>query len=186
MMDATTTEVIVTSGAGGSAADCAEFGALLGLNGPVAPEVFAKAVYDPEYARNLIMCRETPVFRDFLLDQARGWTPPADDVATHGSLELAAKAAQSFWAWTKSGFTLLDETAYAERFNTCLACPNLMTPPDRLIYRIAGAGADADRRRICGLCGCVASRKARLPHERCPDPDPQRPGLNRWGQTLSA
>jgi len=176
---------IELNGWAGSAADCAEFGAMLGLDGPVAPAVFAKAVNDPDYARNLILCREAPAFRDFLIAQAVASAPPADRPAgEHGDLELAAKAAKSFWEWTRSGFATLTADEYAARFAACLACPNLVAAPERLIYRLAGAEGAADRQRVCALCGCVAARKAKFPHEHCPGVDPTRPGYNRWGQAL--
>jgi hypothetical protein len=169
--------------AGDGVEDCLRLGTLIGLGGPVAPEVFARAAEDPDYARNLILCRNSPPLRDFLLEQAKGWAVPAvsqaDDKST---LELAAHAAKSFWQWTKSGFAQVDEATYERRFAACIACPNLRPPPDRLAYKLVGA--DADRRRVCGLCGCVASRKARLPHETCPAPHPERPSVNRWDEPI--
>lgn len=190
---------------GTNAADCAAFGAMLGLDAPVAPAVFARAVNDPEYARNLILCREMPAFRDFLLGQAAAPASPVASIAPvepaapletaapvetamvpdHGAIDLAAKAVSSFWSWTKSGFATLDVDAITARFDACLACPHLAAAPDRLVYRLAGASGDADRHRVCGLCGCVAARKVRLPHERCPGADPDHAGLNRWGQPLA-
>ncbi len=172
------------------AEDCAAFGTMLGLDAPVAPAVFARAVNDPEYARNLMLCREKPAFRDFLLAQADAWGPPAAPVEPvmvpdHGAIDLAAKAVSSFWSWTKSGFATLDADAITARFDACLACPHLAAAPDRLVYRLAGASGDADRHRVCGLCGCVAARKVRLPHERCPGADPHHAGLNRWGQQMA-
>lgn len=168
---------------GSIAQDCARLGEMIGLDRPVAPEVFARAVDDPEYARNLIVCRESPPLRDFLLGQARDWAATEQAAGPEAtSLELVAKAAQSFWAWTKSGFALVDQETQKRRFDTCLACPHLREAPKTLAYKLAGA--DADRNRICGLCGCVASRKARLPNETCPGPHPDRPGFNRWGESI--
>ncbi|TPG06368.1 hypothetical protein [Sphingomonas oligophenolica] len=181
-----TEAMMVHDTSGNAATDCDELGALLGLDAPVALAVFARAVNDAAYARSLILCRENPAFRDFLLAQADGWVPPVEAaVADHGAIDLTAKAILSFWAWTKSGFAMLDADAAAARFAACLACPHLGAAPDRLVFRLAGASSDADRHRVCGLCGCVAARKARLPHERCPGPDPDRAGLNRWGQPLA-
>lgn len=168
--------------AGISPADRSELGSLLGLDAPVSAAAFAKALNDPDYARNLALCRNTPAFRDFLLAQAERDAPETlDAVAQFSSLELTAKATKSFWEWARSGFAALDAETYDMRIEACLACPNLMAAPNQLAYRAAGA----DRQRVCGLCGCVAARKAKLPHERCPGADPERQGYNRWGQPLA-
>lgn len=168
--------------AGISAADRTELGALLGLDAPVSPAVFARAFNDPDYARNLALCRNTPAFRDFLLAEAERGAPEAPEtIPRFSSLELTAKATRSFWEWARSGFATLDPEIYEARFEACLACPNLMAASDQLAYRATGA----DRQRVCGLCGCVAARKAKLPHERCPGADPERSGYNRWGQPVA-
>ena len=78
-------------------------------------------------------------------------------------------------------FGVVDAT-YAKRFETCLACPNLASPPSTAIYKVIGAVDDSEN--VCRLCGCVVSRKAKLPHEACPDADPELPGMNRWGQPM--
>ncbi|ATY30925.1 hypothetical protein [Sphingomonas psychrotolerans] len=168
--------------AGISAADRTELGSLLGLGAPVSGAVFAKALNDPDYARNLALCRNTPAFRDFLLAQAEREAPEtAEAMPEFSSLELTAKATRSFWEWARSGFATLDAETVEARFEACLACPNLMAAPDLLAYRVTGA----DRQRVCRLCGCVAARKTKLPHERCPGADPEREGYNRWGQPLA-
>ncbi len=187
MTDASAIESAQDSDTGANAHDCAELGALLGLDGPVSQAAFNRAANDSDYARKLIICRETPAFRDFLLAEAEGWTSSPDAaVPGHSAVQLAAKAATSFWGWARSGFATLDPGEYEARFAACLACPNLVAAPDRLVYRLAGAQGEADRHRVCGLCGCVAARKAGYPHEHCPGPDPARTGFNRWGQPLAS
>jgi len=174
---------MTSAGLDSTAEDCARFGELIGLGRPVTSEVFARAVDDPEYARNLILCRESPPLRDFLLGQAKEWAvPPEPAPVEKTSLELVAKAAESFWAWTKSGFALVDQATYSKRYDACLACPHLRAAPTLLAYKLAGA--DENRNRVCGLCGCVASRKARLPHETCPGAHPERSGFNRWEEPM--
>jgi hypothetical protein len=165
-----------------STTDRAELGILLGLDAPVSAAVFTKAAGDPDYARNLALCRRTPAFRDFLLAQAEREAAAAPDATLRfGSLELTAKAGKSFWEWARSGFATLDPAVHEARYQACLACPHLTAAPDRLAYRLAGA----DRQRTCSLCGCVVARKAKLPHERCPGEDPERQGHDRWGQPLA-
>ena len=66
-------------------------------------------------------------------------------------------------------------------FGACRACPHLVDPPaDRLLYKLS-TGSPVER-KICDACGCVASRKARLPSEGCPKADPSDPARTRWGE----
>lgn len=163
--------------------DCVRLGDLLRLGRPVPEEVFVGAVQDPDYARNLFVCREAPPLLEFLLkNPPRRPEAEHDEAAQRSTLELVAKASKSFWEWTKSGFSVVDEETYAKRFGVCLACPNLVAPPSSVVYKLVGASDD--RNKICRLCGCVASRKAKLPHEACPDAHPELPGMNRWGEPM--
>jgi hypothetical protein len=89
---------------------------------------------------------------------------PASTAATapaRSTLSLAAQAAAALVKWGKAGFTQVDADTYARRTSACDACPHLLEPPDGIAYSIRlKRGEDL---RACGLCGCVASRKARLP-----------------------
>jgi len=163
--------------------NCIRLGEVLRLGKPAPEEVFVGAVQDPDYARNLFVCREAPPLLEFLLKNPPPRPVPEQSEATqHSTLELVSKASQSFWQWAKSGFNVVDEATYARRFGSCLACPNLIAPPDSLAYKLVGA--TDDRNKICKLCGCVASRKAKLPHEACPGAHPDLPGMNRWGEPM--
>lgn len=53
---------------------------------------------------------------------------------------------------------------------------------DRTLYVDRFVFDEVAGRLICGLCGCVAAKKARLPHEACPGPDPRDPTQTRWGE----
>ncbi len=159
---------------------CAELGALLGLDGPVAHAVVLRAGSDPDYARNLMLCRDNPMLRGVLLEQAQAAPAPAE---VPGSAALAVRAAKALLAWGRTGFGTADETMLAERLAACTACPDLRSAPDRLAYKLAGK---ALRDGVCGLCGCLVARKARMLDERCPSgAAPDRPGYNRWGQPLA-
>jgi hypothetical protein len=96
--------------------------------------------------------------------------------------KLASRAVQALWNWSKAGFPTVDEEAFQRRLNICLGCPNMMKASNRLAYQLARDGETDPR--ICVLCGCVISRKARLASETCPDQDPDNPVVNRWGERL--
>ena len=176
-------------------ADLAE---LLGLSEPVPADVLLSAVSDREYARNLMLCKDAPVMLDFLVTNPphRAEATPAEvgaepsaeiaerTAADHSTGQLLGAASKSFWAWTKSGFAAVDEATYQRRYGTCLECPNLIDPPRKRVYQIIGAADAADDSKICRLCGCVASKKARLPHESCPAAHAELAGMNRWGEPM--
>jgi hypothetical protein len=174
-------------------ADLAE---LLGLAEPVPADVLLSAVSDREYARNLLLCKDAPVMLNFLLaspphrgavatEAAAGQPPVAEPLAVdHSTGQLLGAASKSFWAWTKSGFAVVDEATYQRRYGTCLECPDLVEPPRKRIYQIIGAADAADSSKVCQLCGCVASKKARLPHEGCPAEHAELAGMNRWGEPM--
>jgi len=161
--------------------NCVRMGELLRLGRPVSESVFLGALQDPDYAHNLMACRDAPPLLDFLLKNPPQTDGP-DPQSGHSTLDLVSKASKSFWEWARSGFGLVDDATYTKRFETCLACPNLASPPSTAIYKMIGAVDD--RKKICKLCGCVVSRKAKLPHEACPDADPELPGMNRWGEPM--
>lgn len=176
---------------------CERLGELIGLDGPVPADVLLSAIEDREYARNLMLCKDAPPLREFLVSNptrragpAATATDSADAPAggeprEHSTRALIGSASKSFWAWTKSGFAVVDEDQYARRFGTCLECPHLIDPPRKRVYEVIGATGEREDKRVCELCGCVASRKARLPHESCPAPHAELAGLNKWGEPLA-
>jgi hypothetical protein len=159
----------------------AKLGAILGLDGPVPADVLAAAVRDPGYAQNLLVARGEPRFLARLL--ANPPAPPRPE-APPSLTELATSAATSLSRWARAGFSTVDASRYDARMAACAACPHLQAPPEsrRALYDLAGA--KAGDRSVCGRCGCVVATKARRPHDACPDPDPQHPGRNRWGEPL--
>lgn len=164
--------------------DCARLGDELRLGAPAPAAVFVGALQDPDYARNLFLCRETPPLLDFLLKNPPRAEPGAaaqEESARpgHSTIELVAKASKSFWAWTKSGFQTVADDVYEARLAACAACPKLITHPEKAAYALVGAND-----KICADCGCVVAKKAKLPHETCPAADPGRPGLNKWGELI--
>jgi len=156
------------------------FGQLLGLDEAVPETVLRHALADPLYAHHLILCKDTPIFLQQLYHEAlQAEQSPVDLVDELSTPELLGKAAKALWSWSKTGFALVDNNTYQARLEACLECPHLVDPPKSLVYKIATI-KNADG-KICKLCGCLVSNKARLPSEDCPDSHPIRPNMSRWG-----
>ncbi len=155
----------------------------LGTGRPIPTAAVRRALTDERYAGYLIACRESPDMLEMLLaDPANAPFERQEALVEHSNPELIGKAAAALIRWGASGFSKVDAATFERRFDACRHCPNLVDPPDRLIYKIS-LGSDADR-RVCSACGCVAARKARLPGESCPVADPEHPTLTRWGEPV--
>lgn len=108
----------------------------------------------------------------------------APESAEFSNAELLKKAATAVWRWSRTGFSEIDDETYKRRLAACNACEHLKDPPAKVLYRLASANS-VDR-KICGLCGCVVTRKAKIPSERCPARMENDPSLNRWGEPATA
>ncbi len=169
----------------------ARLGEWLGAARPVPEAVLLGALLDPRYARRLAVARGFPRAVEHLL--ASPPALPAGAARRAGlaraprapdSLALVRRAAGSLLRWAAGGLQTVDAETRARRWEACTGCPHLAAPPDQGVYRLARAvKPDA---LVCGLCGCVASAKVRLPHERCPDAHPSHPELTRWGEPRPA
>jgi hypothetical protein len=148
--------------------------------------VLVSAIDDQEYARNLMLCKDTPPLRDFLPQNPprRAEAPAADGEEDKSTRELLQSASSSFWAWTRSGFAIVDKVTYGRRFGACQECPHLVEPPG-LVSKLIDVARNDDDRKICELCGCVASKKAHLPRETCPAPHPQLEWMSRWKEPIA-
>lgn len=165
---------------------CDELGELLGLAHPVSEEVLYSALYDESYAHNLLICRKHPAMLEHLL-AAPPMVPEEkkiDKLDQHSQLELVHKLGESLVKWGKTGFSRVDDEIFEKRMHACLHCPNLQDPPENVVYRLAAL--TASNKKICSLCGCLISRKTRLPSESCPSPDPLQPTVTRWGDPIAA
>ncbi|MBO9545434.1 hypothetical protein [Caulobacter sp.] len=177
-----------------SAALCAELSELLGLTKPVPEEVLARARADDHYANYLLRSRGHPDLLEVLLrspgnaayrnDQSATAETASTDTLSHSNLALAAKAGAAALKWAAGGFKQIPQETLERRLAACEACPNLMPAPGLLIYKVA-LSSRSDQ-RICGACGCTASRKASLPDEACPVEDPDQPGFTRWQEPIKA
>ena len=63
----------------------------------------------------------------------------------------------------------------------CNACEFQAEAPDTLVYRGAKVAVGKDA-KICTICNCLTNTKAAISTESCPEPDPERPELSRWGE----
>lgn len=195
-------ELLFTSEAESIEELCVRLGTFLGCGQPVAPSVVRRFSADPEFAQNLITCRQTPGFLQVLFNspETRKYEQPEDTqtgqqtaerpaapspVRQRTSLELAAKAAKAFIKWGQAGFSQVDNKTYQRRLDACRACPHFIEAGQQLVYRLTATEKE-DRRKICNVCGCVVASKARLPGETCPTPHPENPALNRWHEPLRA
>ncbi|TDC94552.1 hypothetical protein [Actinomadura sp. 7K507] len=143
----------------------ARLGELAGLDGPAPAAVTRRALEDRAFGFYLLFARESPTLKKALLEDPRNaaYERAAEKAPTTSLLGTAAKA---FARWGAAGFKRLDAAAYDARWRTCLACPELVEAPDRLVYN--GLTILADDSRVCSACGCVAAKKAAVPTEGCP------------------
>jgi hypothetical protein len=171
-----------------------EFGRFLGIEEPVPSEVLNHALENANYAAYLLSVRNQPKYLNILFkaplnnkDTQAGTDEQIDKVDKnttheHSNRELLGKAAKALVNWGKSGFKTVDEATFEKRFSACQGCPFLQAAPDKLPYKIK-LSKDSDM-RVCGSCGCVAKRKAKLSSETCPEPLPENPELNRWHEKI--
>lgn len=182
------------------------FGRLLGMEGPAPASILRRALVDKKFSYYLMTCREHPGMLKVLLGDPRNKeyerqgegvekragrpeksveaaaVPAA--VIERSNIALASQAAGALWRWGKSGFAQVDAATFERRFAACQACPHLVEPTEKLVYKLT-LSRRSDR-RVCNACGCVAARKAHLPTESCPVADPRDASLNRWGEPRAA
>lgn len=160
----------------------AHFGTLLGIGEPVPEAALRAAVDNPVYARHLLGSRGAPdVVRLLLRNPPAPAAPPGAPAREgHSAGALAVRAAAALGRWAAAGFRKVDEATLQRRLGACAGCEHLSAPPEGRLYQIAALGADDPR--VCGLCGCVAASKARLPGESCPAAHATLPGLTRWAE----
>lgn len=156
----------------------------LHLEEPVGEDVLQSVIEDPLYAYHLRICRQTPaLLRHLLANPPLKKSAVASDESNNKAVvELAASAIAALWNWRKAGFNKVEAHTFEKRWSACLACPHLVAPPAKFIYKLTNSQKKDSR--ICALCGCVASRKAQFPTESCPDRHPQNESVNRWGEVF--
>lgn len=143
---------------------------------PDVPDaVVQAALANPLYAHHLAATADAEKLRAQLLRN-----PPAvAESAAPATRAVATKAMASVLSWARTGFASVPEETFKARMEACEACPHARPAPKTALYRLAGGDRDMSASKICGLCGCLLGRKARMASEDCPDADP-RTGATRW------
>jgi hypothetical protein len=172
------------------------FARFLGLDEPLPETIVHRALADRPFLHNLIICRGSPSFLEVLFADPRNATfrapaaPPDEPEAApreatpaveKSNAQLIAGAAKALARWGAAGLVRAEPEVFERRWSACQACDLLVAPPDRLIYKVFSLGSKSDP-RVCSACGCVAQRKARVPTEHCPRPDPEDASQSRWGE----
>lgn len=161
---------------------CRELARLLGLAHDVPTDALLRAFADPE--QRALLSRPGQSVADIAARIERlslaaepAGPPPA------GATMTAAVA--GFWGWARSGFGIVDADTAAGRLAACGVCPRYRPAPQSMLHMLAATALhlpiDA---RVCSHCGCFMEKKARQASAGCPEPDPDRPGLSRWGDPL--
>ncbi|NEP52731.1 MAG: hypothetical protein F6K65_29580 [Moorea sp. SIO3C2] len=167
---------------------CVRLGTFLGLEEPVPMNVLLRAMEDPIYANDLIICRNAPGFLIPLLKDPRNkaYEIP-QQIEPKTNLELAQKAVKTLIGWGKAGFSVVDDETLARRENACLACPNL-SEPQKLVQKLIPSKdvtqklGERTGNKVCQLCGCNVGKKIRIPSESCPEQHPTAAAMTRWGE----
>lgn len=168
---------------------CAAFAELMGMDEGVPENILIAALEDDAYARQLLASRNAPVWREYLLKHPPKSDTPAGDKPDprHSNLQLIGRAGKALLRWGRIGFSAATPELIARREHACLNCPHLR-PPDSSLQKLATNHEFKDEpgerlgNLVCGLCGCGARNKIRLPSESCPDTHPEEAGYNRWGE----
>ncbi len=162
------------------------FGNFLGIKDPVPSAVLNRARQDDKFTIYLIRSCHNETLLQLLFDAEanKKFEPSSLEVVEFSNTELVSKASKAMFTWAKTGFRKIDEATFEKRINACHACEHLVTHPDQLSYKVALIKRSDPR--ICELCGCIASRKARVISESCPLPNPNDSSKNRWGEALQS
>ncbi|MEM7013484.1 MAG: hypothetical protein AAF585_18585 [Verrucomicrobiota bacterium] len=165
-----------------------KFSDLIGLK-ELAPEhVFRAALEDESYAYELMVASQDddPQTLEFWLNRAPSSGGQGNQEST---LRLAGRAAKALLRWSATGFTRVDEETLERRRQACLKCPLLSEPESWAQKLVAGKPRpdlpDDIHGKVCGACHCSLSKKIHLPSENCPKPDPEIPGVSRWGEAIA-
>jgi len=112
--------------------------------------------------------------------QTEKQSAPQSALAPLSTMRLLANAVRSVFRSRKVVSESASSAEVERRLSICRACPNIVS--DGVIPKIVRA--TTTETSACGLCGCPLMRKARKLNARCPDADPSRLNVNRWGQVI--
>lgn len=144
-----------------------------------------RANRDESYRDLLLAARSSPGCLLSLFTVARNGQEDEEEVRRPSSVDVVGNAFGAIVRWGLSGFKTVNEAVATRRWESCQTCPNLVNPPDIMIYHLGRRIVASDsEQRVCRLCGCFAKTKTTLTTETCPDASPENPGMSRWGEPL--
>ena len=144
-------------------------GEILGLDDPVPQRVLLTALTDSNYAHNLLVRRGSrEELLAFIQTSTAAVMPQGRD---RDNRELLISFREAMLRWARIYFTVVDAETRARRTTACEGCEHYSDAPATLLYRIAEPFRSGPR-KICGLCGCLLSKKILMPAERCPSSPP--------------
>jgi hypothetical protein len=121
---------------------------------------------DPLFLHHLIICKNNPELVELLFHEAETFQSPSRSKLTNRQLLKRASVAVSHWAAT--GFRRVSEEEYQRRLSVCASCDHqINAPKDKFLYKLLSTASEHPK--ICNLCGCMLTKKARLVSEKCPD-----------------
>ncbi len=153
---------------GGWAARKEALRGLLLLDRPVPEGAARRAFADDRFATLLLLSRHHPDLLQQLIEAPanRRYARSTALPRRPGAIRLGFKAGVSLARWAAGGFETLPAETVDARLDVCRTCPMLGPPPETVAYGLT-LSSEIDM-SVCRACGCVVRRKARLPHERCP------------------
>lgn len=167
---------------------CDRMASFLGMKTKMPENAMRRAIEDPEFANDLITCRNAPDFLESLLDDPENEQYAVNEVETNkiGNMELLKRASGALLRWGKAGFSTVDDVVLERRENACLGCEYNSKPETLLQKLVTSKSSENIGQRVadcvCKLCGCSLSKKILLPAEACPAVHPEDHELNRWGE----
>lgn len=161
---------------------CRELARLLGLTREVPTDALLRAFADPE--QRALLSRPGQSVADIAarIEWLSAGAEPAGPPPAGATMTAAVAG---FWSWARSGFGMVDADMALGRLAACGGCPCYRPAPRTVLHMLAATALHVPKdMRVCSHCGCFMEKKARQASAGCPEPDPDRPGLSRWGDPL--
>jgi hypothetical protein len=127
----------------------------------LSPDLTARVTEDPLLLHHLSVTRDDPELFSLVLEAAGTGPAPPPEART-----LAVNALRSLGAWVSTGLRMVPPEERERRLGICSACPHGRKQQMKGLYRLLSREPEE---LVCGLCGCIARRKAGLSSESCPD-----------------
>jgi hypothetical protein len=95
---------------------------------------------------------------------------------------LSQGAASAFWDWMKDGFGVVSPSRYASRLQACRTCPFFQPAGQHVLHKVANLLSRPSP--VCGKCGCMIHKKAKMVSSHCPAEQADRAGYTLWGDQM--